>query len=60
MEKEEFRMVPRFLALVMVMPFMPLMRNKRVFLSFVREINESNKFGFSKILTSYPCDISLW
>ena len=33
-------MVPRFLAEVTVMPFMPLKRNRRVFLSFVREINE--------------------
>ena len=47
-------MVPRFLTEVIVMPFMPLKRNRRVFLSLVREINESNKFSLSKIFTSYP------
>ena len=52
-------MVPRFLTEVIVMPFMPLKRNRRVFLSLVREINESNKFSLSKIFTSYPCDVRL-
>lgn len=52
-------MVPRFLTEVIVMPFMPLKRNRRVFLSLVREINESNKFSFSKIFTSHPCDQAL-
>ena len=57
--KGRTRMVPRFLTEVIVMPFMPLKRNRRVFLSLVREINESNKFSLSKIFTSYPCDVRL-
>lgn len=51
-EREEFRMIPKFLAYVTEWIVMPFMRSRFFFHLFGKSM-KGNKFRLSKIFTSY-------